>query len=236
MNEKNFNLDELEREYQATAITNPPVSELFSLDRRYYSYLEEKNKQNPHDIQTLIHLGMLSWEPFHKQEKAIEYLEKAIEYDPNNVEARFWLAKCYYHDYCDYERVKKILLEALSIDPQRADCLDLLSGVIRDMSEDWKEAIKYAEKAILYAPDWPMLRASLAELYLKIKDTDKAEFQIQQAFVHFKPLATYPKNFVEDYYEGIVTGRSWTNLSKEFANIKTSIEKAKTDRIKDSSV
>ena len=197
------------------------------MHEKYFCYLEEEIKKNPIDIPTLLHLGILSWEPFHRQEEAIVYLEKVIAYDPKNVDARFWLAKCYYHDYCAYEKVKALLLEALEINPNRADCLALLGSLVLDSSNSLKEAIFYYEKAIKQAPNWPMLRYVIAEFYLQAKDIKSAEYHAQEALAQFKPSDPPSKNFIEDYYKDVVTGRGWKDFQKEFAPLFARIEKAK---------
>ena len=160
----------LENSYLAASNTD----ERFEVDKQYLHYLEELIKNNPKNVQYLIYLGVLSWEPFHKPEQGIAYLQKAIEEDPKNIEARFWLAKCYYHDFCAYDKAKELLLEALQFDPTRADCLCILTSIIEDTTKNWKEAINYLERAIQYAPDWPMLYLCLASLYLRVGDVKAA--------------------------------------------------------------
>ena len=209
-----MDISNLEKKYQLTA-RSASVSEKFEMHRQYLSYLEEQFANDSKNIHALIHLGVLSWEPFHQNEKAIEYLMKAITLDPQNTEARFWLATCYYHDFCAYEKSRKFLLEALQIDPNRAECLSLLACVVMDTSKDTNAAIEHLKKAIQIAPDWPMLRLLISEFYLKSCDVQHAQFHIDEAFKH-QPLTAPPKNFVEDYYEKIITGRSWINLEEKF--------------------
>jgi tetratricopeptide (TPR) repeat protein len=218
---KKSSIVELEQRYQLAS----SVDELIEIDEEYYSYLEDQIKEDPKNIQALVHLGVLSWEPFHKNEKAIEYLERAIKYDPKNIEARFWLAKCYYHDYCAYEKARQILLEALQIDPNRPEGLSLLALVIGDTTEDWNEAIAYLEKAIQYEPEWPMLRFSLGSRYLEIGEIALAELQAQKIQELSLLRHEKPKNGVEDYYESVVTGRNMRDIQESLGHLKERIRK-----------
>ena len=217
------NLSELEEQFKSTSNTDAH----YELDKKYYAYLENEIEKDPMNVQALIHLGFLSWEPFHQEKKAIDYLKKAIEYDPNNVDARFWLAKCYYHDCCDYEEARRITLEALKIDPKRSDCLSLLAMIIEDTTEDWNEAICYLKKAIQYTPDWPELHFFLASQYLNIKDIKSAEFEIEKALELSNIHIEKPKNAIEKYYELIVTGRNRTSESITLELLKERIREAK---------
>lgn len=215
-------ISELEKKYQATS----DVDELYAVDKKYQMYLEKHLETNQKDIKALIHLGVLCWEPFHEQEKAIQYLTKAVAYDPQNIDARFWLAKCYYHDYCNYEKAKSLILEALKIDLNRADCLSLLASIILDTTENLNESIAYLEKAVNQAPDWPMLRFSLASFYLEKNQIQLAEQQVSK----IQELANPPlnlRNAIEDYYETIVTGRNKENILVSIQNLKERIRKTK---------
>src|SRR5437879_3594518 len=95
---------DLEKEYQICS----EIKQRKELHVKYRSCLEEELKKNSMNVKALISLGVILWEPFHEEKKAIEYLEKAIQYDPNNVDARFWLAKCFFHDYCAYEKARQL--------------------------------------------------------------------------------------------------------------------------------
>jgi tetratricopeptide (TPR) repeat protein len=197
------------------------------LSQQYIAYLQEKLKKNPRDTQALIHFGVLSWEPFHKYETAVESLKKALEYDPMNVDAHFWLANCYYQDRCEYEKSEEMALKALAIDPTRADCLCLLGIINWDYHENLQMAIHYLEKAVRYAPDWPMIRHLLATLFLRSKDIKSAEFHVEKALELSKVIPIKPRNGVEKYYENVITGRSWVNIKEEFQALIERIQKSK---------
>lgn len=216
----------LEREYQIASISGAKTSELFALDEAYRRYLEAVLKDAPNDVQVLIQLGVLSWEPFHEDEKAIEYLAKAIALDPQNVEARFWLATCYYHDFCAYEKARTLLMEALKIDPYRPECLSLLASIVIDTTKNIGEAINLYLLAIDYAPNWPILYRSIVELYLEIGDLKQAEVYVQKG-LRCQPLTTPPKNTIEEYFENIVSGRSWTHHQEKFYKLISSIQNIK---------
>ncbi|MBS0607227.1 MAG: tetratricopeptide repeat protein [Verrucomicrobia bacterium] len=212
--ENRVDISDLERKYQQSfRIAN--INEMFDLDKEFCAYCEKELALNPNNIQALILLGVLLWEPFHEDDKAIEYLTKAIALDPKNVEARFWLAACYYHDFCAYEKSKSLLLEALEIDPNRPECLALLATIIMDTTKDINFSVTLLERAVNFAPDWPMLWLSLARRYIRMADPDKAESCIQKG-LQCKLLTCKPKNNLENYFENIVTGRSWKSIMEEF--------------------
>ncbi|MBS0607226.1 MAG: tetratricopeptide repeat protein [Verrucomicrobia bacterium] len=209
-----MDISKLEKKYQLT-IRTLPVSKMFEFDKQYRAYLEKQISSDPNNVQALIHLGVLSWEPFHEREKAVEYLSKTIALDSKNVEARFWLAKCYYHDFCAYAKSREVLLEALEIDPNSPECLSLLASVIMDTTENINEAISCYEKAIISAPDWPALYRSLSQLCLDNNNPAKAESCVRKG-LKCKPLAVPPKNDIEDYFEKIVTERSGLDPEGKF--------------------
>lgn len=217
------NISDLENRY--SNVSDP--LELINLDKKYFEYLLDAIKIDPQNISILIHLGVLSWEPFHKQEQAIAYLQKAIEYDPINVEARFWLAKCFYHDFCDYKNAQILLEEALKIDPQRADCLSIFTSIIHDTTKDWNKCIIYLQKAIQSSPDWPQLYFCLATEYLKVNRIADAEIQADKIEKLIPLPVTRVRNGVEYYYETIVTGRSNKNIQKDLLELKQEIQNAK---------
>lgn len=216
-------LFEIEKQYLASTT----VDEHFEIDNMHRAYLEKKIEENPKNIQALIQLGVLCWEPFHEQNRALEYLEKAVEYDPQNVDALFWGAKCIYHDFCAYEGAKQLLRLALTIDPKRADCLDLLATIIEDFDRNDAEALEYVKKAVELAPDWPACRAFLVSLYVKLHDIPSAERELEKLEELCKLPLIKPKNGVEDYYENIVTGRGSKMMAERIAALKERIQKAK---------
>ncbi len=95
------------------------------------------------------------------------------------------------------------------------------------MSNNVEQAIFYYEQAIKAAPDWPMLRHVIAALYLQINDVKSAEYHAQKALEYFKPLTSLPKNFIEDYYEDAVTGKSWTNYQNKSEKLFACIQDTK---------
>jgi tetratricopeptide (TPR) repeat protein len=218
-------LRDINRKLDVKDYTSLTVPQMFEADKKYQFCLEEQLKNNPKDTTTLIQLGVLAFICTHNHQRALDYLKKVIELDPQNTNAYFWLATCLYHDYCEYNKAEKVTLEALKIDQTRSDCLCLMGLIYWHSYENIKEGIKYLEKAIHYEPNWPMLRHLVATLYLEIHDTQSAEAHVQQAFKLFSPLIKRPTNAVENYYENVVTGRSWINLQKEFQNLIEEIDK-----------
>jgi tetratricopeptide (TPR) repeat protein len=198
-------------------------------DRKYLETLKQKIVENPKDVDALIHLGVVLWEPFHEHREAARVLQQAIQYDPKNVDARFWLAKCLYHDFCEFWKAKDVLIEALKLDPTRADCLSLMDSINRDLDGPLEESITYTKKAVENAPDWPILRQQLAELYIQVGEIEAAEREVN---IGFKLASLPPKKFnnaVEYYYENIVTGRARDNPNKDFSYILNRIHTIKAN-------
>jgi tetratricopeptide (TPR) repeat protein len=199
----------------------------FQNAKDYQNYLHEKLLLNPKDINALIQLGALEFEYFHETDKALAILETAIAIDPLNVDAKFWVAMCLYFDCFEYTKALDILIDALKLDPKRPDCLSLIGSIIREIDGPIEKAIEYVQKALIYAPDWPMLRCQLARLLLKVGKIRAAEEEAQKAF-QMQPLdPEIIKNEVERYYESVVTGRYWPDLQKSRTSLFTDIENAK---------
>lgn len=193
----------------------------------YQSSLQKRIEENEQDVEALISLGALEFEYFRNDEEAILLLEKAIHLDPLNIKAKFWLAMCLYYDCFAYSKAEKLLNEALQLDPNRPECLSLMAWIVRESKGPVNRAMEYVQKAIAYAPDWPMLRFQLARLFLSIGKFEAAEKEVQLAMQ--MPLLD-PKdtsNDVERYYENVVTGRIWNDKKKAYDSILESIQKSK---------
>ena len=190
----------------------------------YYNSLKEKVKNNPRDIASLIQIGALDFEYFHRHQDAVDYLQRAINLDQENVDARFWLAACLYHDYCDYANAEKVLREALKLDPYRADCLSLLASVSWNTGKPLDIAVSYLKKAVEIAPDWPLLRHKLATLLLESNQIELAGLEIKKALSSATSLPKQTQNEVEYYYENVVTGRAWPNVEDEFRELSRRVD------------
>lgn len=194
-------IKDLENKYLSSS-----TKERVALDKKYLAYLEEKLKTDPNDVPSLIHCGVLYWEPFHDHIKAAMYLKKAIVIDPKNVDARYWLSTMYYHD-CWYKEAEKILVEALEIDPKRADCLNRMATLIWDYYKDLPRAIHYAQQAVHFAPDCPSFVRFLEMLQEKARNIQAVKLYSQKLEELSKIPPVKIRNGIEYYYEMIVTGR-----------------------------
>ncbi|GAB4194257.1 MAG: hypothetical protein Tsb0015_17240 [Simkaniaceae bacterium] len=192
--------------------------------------LQEILKKNPNDLEALIQLGALEFEFFHHDKLAISLLEKAIELEPKNVEARFWLAACLFYDLFEYERAKKILHEALTINPNLPDCLSLMAWILYEKDKALKKAKEYVQKAIIYAPDWPMLRYQLAEILLDDGKIVAAEEEIHKAMQIPSLTKEAITSDVQQYYENVITGRSWDEKEKKSSHLLKRLKIAKLEK------
>ena len=202
--------------------------------QNYRFNLRKNLEKNPEDVNSLIHLGALEFECFHNINEATLLLEKAIQIDPLNPKPKFWLAMCFFYDCFQYSNAQKLLKEALELDPKQPECLSLLGWIIRETDGPINEAIQYVQQALLYAPDWPMLRWQIARFFLLIDNVEAAENEVQKAF-QIRPLDPHKiTNEVERYYEDVVTGRGWKDIVKEFDHILELIQQAKNNRLQES--
>jgi len=203
------------------------MSQAIDEEEIYRSELQQRLQINPKDIEALIHLGVLEFEHFHKSELALSLLEKAVQMDPLNVDAKFWLGMSLLFDYFEYEKAESLWKEALLIDPKRADCLSMIAWSITDNNGPPHEAIKYAQQAVLFAPNWPSLRYELAELLFILNDIKGAEAELKEV-MKIGPLDPLKiKNEIERYYETVVTGRSWDEKKKSSLSLFQRIREAK---------
>lgn len=166
--------------------------------------LQERLRESPDDVDALVELGALRFEPGHDDGAAVELLSRALALDPKNVDARFWLAKTAYHDRSDYQRAKRLLDEALDIDPNRADCLSLLYSVRQDLGEE--EPTRDAallQRAIERAPQWPTLRYDYARWLLAQRRWAEAEEEARRGLMGMNADLGGPAG---SYYDEAVSG------------------------------
>lgn len=199
--------------------------------KNYQNVLKRKLEENPNDVEVLIQLGVLDFEHFHESEKALDYLKKAVEIDPLHVKAKFWLARCLCYDFFEYDQANQVLYDALRLDPNNPECLILTAWIISENDGPAEQAIEFLKKALVNAPEWPMLRYHLAWLYLAIGDISAAEEEIVKAFQIPTLDPARITNEVERYYESTITGRSWDDEKKKSSHIVYRLNLAKQNNI-----
>lgn len=197
---------------------------------QYYNRLKQDLRNNPHDVDTLIQIGALEFEYFHRHNEAVHYLQQAINLNPKNIDAYFWLAACLYHDFCDYKKAEEVLREALQLDSNRADCLSLLASISWHSGKPLENAISYLKQAVKIAPDWPLLRHKLATLLLELNQIEEAEQEIKKALALAPLVPKQTQNEVEFYYENVVTGRAWLDVKDEFKELLEQVESKRKEQ------
>lgn len=181
----------------------------------------------PKDATSLVLLGALLFEPFHRPEEAARYLREAIERDPNNIDARFWLAKILVHEYVDEKGAKGIVNEALRLDPNRADCLSLMASIVQSLGGCPEDYVPYLERAVEQAPDWPALHVALAQALFDLGEFGRAETEAHVALPLFG-AEVVPRGPVEEYYETVVTGRLSPTYQQLSESLLDQIRRQKT--------
>jgi tetratricopeptide (TPR) repeat protein len=166
-------------------------------------------EQFPEDPNVLIKAGSYYFEPGREPDKAVELLSKALKIYPDSTRARFWLAKCLYHDFCNYAESEKLIKYSLQLNPDQPDAISLLASIMADLDYPLNDRISILRKAVELAPNWPLLRLSLAQLLLE--SGNKAEARSLLMTGHgvgnsYHPVPT--TNPTEEYYEYAVTGRN----------------------------
>jgi tetratricopeptide (TPR) repeat protein len=183
--------------------------------------IEKRLACNCDDLDALIELGALRFEPGHDPRTAEEVLRRAITLDPRNVDALFWLAKIRFHDYVDLEAAKMLLEEALQVNSQRADCLSLLASVLADLDDEPWHYVGYLERAVASEPQWPSLRHHYAQTLLKLGRLDDAELQAREGLAVLEGVTR--QEVRDSYYEVAVTGRRWPQMREELVSLLAEI-------------
>jgi tetratricopeptide (TPR) repeat protein len=192
--------------------------------------LEKKIRVNSDDIDSLVSLGIMMFEPYHQPDEAVRLLKEATYRNPQNSDAWFWLAKCYVHGFVDSLQAKEALERAIKIEPNRADCLSLMASVLMDLKVAPEECLRWINLAIEQSPDWITPRKERVAILLKMKLYDEAEAEIHRAIAVIKPYTAEPKDSIEEYYEEAVTGRSRPNIHRELTDLLHRVRNTKSKK------
>jgi len=195
-------------------------------DIEQLEHLQSRINRDPTEYSTLVKLGAMMFEPFHRPEESVHLLRKALELSPGNVDARFWLAECLFHDVADYEEAKVVLEEALEIDPNRSDCLSLLASVMADLGSPLVERLNLLRMAVQISPDWVTPRQQLAQAYIEMMNLEEAEIEARTALSQLI-APTQLQDSLEEYYESVVTGKTSPIAAKELQNLLEHIQALK---------
>jgi Tfp pilus assembly protein PilF len=179
---------------------------------------------DPQKIKDLMLLGALLFSKC-RYRQAATHLKRVLEYDPTNIDARFWLGMCFtYTD--DLPSASRIIEEALKLDPHRADCLSLKASILWEKQKALAKSQLYFEKAIQFAPLWPLLHIELICIHISLGHFKEALEQIQIASELVQIPPRTPTNEAERCYEKMVTGRSWVNLDERLKYLRLRLEDA----------
>ena len=122
----------------------------FPSDAHYQrlNFVEDGLQKNPDDVALLVEKAYLLFHPFFETQEALERLEHAAKIEPRNIDVLFWKAKILYHNLADDQGAKEALEQALKIDPRQANCLQFLSGILRELDLDQTRILALLKKAI----------------------------------------------------------------------------------------
>ena len=104
--------------------------------------------------------------------------------------------------------------------------MSLKAYIIWDEKKALNESILYLKEALLVAPFWPMLHIELIYLFMNLGHFKEAQRQIEITAQLIQIPPKIPNNDVEEYYEKMITGRSWPDLANRLNNLRFKIENA----------
>ncbi|MCM8784104.1 MAG: tetratricopeptide repeat protein [Candidatus Omnitrophica bacterium] len=191
-------------------------------------YFYKSLKINPNFVETHYNLAV-AFEEKHNYGNAITEYKKVLELKPDFIKTRYNLALLYYQKLSLYEEAIAELDSLIASSPQYMKAKELREEIILDYStfclnsgldyleeDNFEQAEREFEKALLLKPDFVVVKYNLAFLYLKGGDKEHAKMKLNEVIQENK---TYPfsyrllgsiyfneGNFLEalKYYEEVV--------------------------------
>ena len=74
-------------------------------DIKELGQLKKELAKDPNNVDLLLKIGMLLFDPFMDMEIGLPYFEKAMKLDPKNPDLPFWTGYALYHDQCHAHRL-----------------------------------------------------------------------------------------------------------------------------------
>ncbi|HVX00362.1 MAG TPA: tetratricopeptide repeat protein [Candidatus Babeliaceae bacterium] len=109
-----------------------------------------------------------------KSSGALSALYKILEQFPGNPQASFWLATALFHINDDTREAQKILEVSFKHFPSDARCLMLLYQILWYKDQNPVSGIKYLDRAIAIASDWPLVLIAKIVLLIHINNFEEA--------------------------------------------------------------
>ena len=138
--------------------------------------------------------------------KALEVINKALKRFPESTDLLYQKGMILYK-MKEIDKSIKIMEEVLKLDPDNADALNFIGYTLAEMGKDLKRALNLINKALKKEPDNGYYLDSLAWVYFKMGDIEKAWELIKKAinavkddpiiWEHYGDIAFSLKNFQE---------------------------------------
>ena len=193
--------------------------------------LKKELAKDPKNVELLLRIGMILFDPFIDMDKGRAYFEKAIELEPDNPNLLFWFGYALYHNECDYKAAKKLFERALSLDPERPEFNYMMFYVLWQMNDNEKKGLKYLLKTIKLQPGWLSPIRQYVTYLIKQNEFDKTEKKIFEAYIilekRYKNKKLPDPNLLEKYY---INSSGYANYEFEKSGLdfhKEKIEKKK---------
>ena len=193
--------------------------------------LKKELEKKPKNIDLLLKIGMLLFDPFMEIEDAIPYFKKAVELSPNNPDVLFWTGYVLYHGMCKYEESKKLFEQALLLEPNRAEFHYMMFYVLWYMTNKEKTGLHHLLKAIELQPEWPDPRIQYIVYLIGKNKLDYAKKELSEAYSVLKNRYENKKveglNVLEQYYFDNSGGFDYEYAKDRLDEKKSRLEKAK---------
>ena len=172
--------------------------------------LEELKKElvkEPKNVELLLKIGMLLFDPFMDMDQGLPYFEKAMKLEPKNPDLPFWAGYALYHDQCAYQEAKKLFERAISLDSDRAEFHYMMFYVLWDITKKGEKInLKPLFKAIELQSGWLKPREQYITCLIMNNEFDLAEKELAEAYriieVRKKNRKKTCTNILEKYYYG----------------------------------
>ncbi|OGX17428.1 MAG: hypothetical protein A3K83_06745 [Omnitrophica WOR_2 bacterium RBG_13_44_8b] len=133
---------------------------------------------SPEDAQAHFYLGSI-YSELKKDDLAKAEMKRAIELNPDYHQALNFLGYLYVEENKNLDQAEALIKKAVELDPDNGAYIDSL-GWLYFKRDKYQEALKELEKASTLLDD-PVIFDHLGEVYLKIRDYEKARQAWQQS-------------------------------------------------------
>ena len=200
-------------------------------DVKELEQLKNELAKDPKNVDLLLKIGMLLFDPFIDMDQGLPYFEKAMELDPDNPDLPFWAGYALYHDQSAYEDSKKLFERALSLDSDRAEFHYMLFSTLWDMRNNKTVDFKHLLMAIELQPKWFFPREHYIKCLIINNELNKAEEELATAYdvleKHYKDKKVTGANIMEQYYIDHSSGKTYEIFNRGLDRMKKRLKEKK---------